>query len=275
MGLFGKLKDAVGIGSIKADVQLTAPGFYPGDTIAGNVILHEAASDTKVTSVLLQLNQIGTDVELTDVVTDDYYYGTQVESYEQEFRINETVYETFLGQDFEVTAGQRLELPFEVETPPDMAPSDKYNMWILKVHADLPGKVDARVNKPVKIMFDSNAPMMDEEPMDQDDDMPSPGERVLAFYDEWYEATVAGVMPDGVSINWDDGTNSMVSFDQLLPSETAIPGPNDLGVGQRVMVRFGDAFYEAAVGAVQMNQIGIQWDDGSQSWVGFHDVRVL
>ncbi len=277
MGLFGKLKDAVGVGSIKADIQLTAPGYYPGDTLAGNVVLQEAASDTKVTSVLIQLNHIGTDVEVTDVVTDDYYYGTTVETYEEEYSVNEIVYETFLGQDFVVTKGQRLELPFEVATPPDMAPSDGYNRWFLKCHVDLPGKVDCRVNKPLKIMVDANAPApMMEPPVDDGGDMPAPGERILAYYeDAYYECTVNSVMPNGINVAWDDGSETMVGFDQILPSEGSIPGPADLGMGMRVMAKSGDGFYEAAIGAVQGNQAGIQWDDGTQSWVQLFDIRLL
>lgn len=278
MGLFGKLKDAVGIGSLKADIQLTAPGYYPGDTVSGHVILHEAATDTQVTSVLLQLTQIGTDVEVTDVITDDYYYGQQLESYEQELKINEVVFEQFLAQDFTVTKGQKLELPFEISTPPDMPPTDGYNRWILKVYADLPGKVDAKVVKPVRFMVDGDAmpaePMYDAPPAD--DDMPVPGERILAWYDDaFYECTVNAVMPDGVDVHWDDETDSMVGFDQILPSESAIPGPADLGIGIRVMAKHGYGFYEASVGAVQMNQVGIQWDDGGQTWIPIHDVRLL
>lgn len=278
MGLFGKLKDAVGIGSIKADIQLTAPGYYPGDTVSGNVVLHEAASDTKVTSVLLQFTHIGTDVEVTDVYTDDYYYGTTVETYEQEYSINEVVFEQFLAQDFTVTKGQKLELPFEISTPPDMPPTDGYNQWLLKVHADLPGKVDARFTRPVKFMVDGAAPpaqpMYDAPPVD--DDMPVPGERILGWYeDAYYECTVNSVMPNGVNVHWDDGTDSIVMFDQILPSESAIPGPGDLGIGMRVMAKFGDGFYEASVGAIQAQQVGIQWDDGSQTWIPIFDVRLL
>ncbi len=54
-----------------------------------------------------------------------------------------------------------------------------------------------------------------------------------------------------------------------------MPGPGDLAPGQRVMAKFGDGFYEAAISAVQMNQMSIQWDDGSQSWVPITDVRLL
>jgi hypothetical protein len=275
MGLFGKLKDAVGIGSLKAEVQLTAPGFYPGDALAGNVILKEAASDTQVTSVLLQLVRLGTDVQITDVVTDDYWHGPQVESYEQQFKVNEVVYETFLAQNFTVAKGQRLELPFEIATPPDMLPSDNYNQWLLKAHADLPGKVDCRVTKPVKIMMDGNAPMM-EPPPPVGGGLPAPGERILAYFDDaYYECTVNSVMPNGIHVAWDDGSDSVVGFDQVLPSESAIPGPADVAVGMRVMAKYELGFYECTVGAVQMNQVGIQWDDGSQTWVPMYDIRLL
>ena len=76
MGLFGKLKDKIGIGTLKAEVQLDQPGFAPGEIIAGKVALHGAASDTKVTSVLIQLVNFGTDAAVAEVVTQDYYHGT-------------------------------------------------------------------------------------------------------------------------------------------------------------------------------------------------------
>lgn len=278
MGLFGKLKDAVGVGSLKAEILLTAPGYYPGDTLAGNVVLSQAASDTQVTSVLIQLYRMGTDVERTDVISEDYWGGTYWESYEQSFKINEVVFEQFLAQDFVVTKGQRLELPFEVSTPPDMAPSDGYTQWVLKAHADLPGKIDCRAAKPVKVMVGGGAPMeqYDPPPVDDGGDMPSPGERILGYYDgEWYECTVVSVDPQGLNVNWDDGTSSMVTYDQILPSESAIPGPGDLAPGQRVMVKFEEAFYEASIGSVQMNQASITWDDGSQSSVPLYDIRLL
>ncbi len=212
MGLFGKLKDAVGIGSLKADIILTAPGYYAGDTLAGNVVLSEAATDTKVTSVLLQLVRLGTDVEITDVVTDDYWHGPQLETYEQEFKINQVEFEQFVGQDFVVTKGQRLELPFEVNTPPDMEPTDQYNKWILKIHVDLPGKVDCRVAKPLKIMMGGGGPVdYAPEPVDSGGDLPAPGERILAFYeDAHYECTVASVEQAGINVSWDDGTTSII-----------------------------------------------------------------
>jgi len=274
MGLFGKLKDAVGIGSLKAEIQMSAPGYYPGDTLTGNIILSEAATDTKVTSVLIQLVHAGTEVEITDVVTDDYYYGTQLEIYEEQFTVNEVVYETFLAQDFTVVTGQRMELPFEISTPPEMVPTDGYNQWMIKCHADLPGKVDCRTVRPLKIMIDGNAPVAAPPPPASDD--PVPGERILAFYeDAYYECTVAQCQPQGVYVNWDDGTDSMVSWDSILPSESAIPAPVDLAIGMRVMARSGDGFYESSINAISGAQVGIQWDDGTSSWVTIGDVRLL
>lgn len=277
MGLFGKLKDAVGIGSLKAEVQFNAPGFNPGDSIAGKVLLHQAASDTKVTSVLLQLTNIGTDVETTDVLTDDYWYGAQWETYEQEFKYNSVLFEMYLAQDFVVTKGQKLELPFDITTPPDVLPTDKYNKYIIKVHVDIPGKIDTKCAKPVHIMTGGAMPVDDFGPQGgPGDDLPAPGERILAYYeDAWYECTVAGIHDAGISVAWDDGTDSMVGFDQILPSESAMPGPADLGIGMRVMARYDEGFYEASISAISGAQIGIQWDDGSQSWVTLADVRLL
>jgi hypothetical protein len=278
MGLFGKLKDVVGVGSLKAEIVLTAPGFYPGDTLAGSVVLKDAATDTDVTSVLLELRRMGTDVERTDIVSEDYWGGTYWESYEKSFKVNEAVFEQFLAQDFVVAKGQRLELPFEITTPPDMAPSTGRTQWVLKAHVDLPGKMDCRVAKPVKIMVGGSMPMepYPPGPTGDDGDLPSPGERVLAFFeDAWYECTVAAVVPGGISVNWDDGTSSVVSLEEVLPSESAVPGPGDLAPGQRVMARYDLGFYEATIATVQRDQAGIQWDDGTQSWIPLHDIRLL
>ena len=88
MGLFGKIKDKIGVGSLKAEILLDQPGFEPGEAVVGKVALHSAASDTPVTSVLLQLVNFGTDVEVTEVITDDYWRGTSWESYENKFKYN-------------------------------------------------------------------------------------------------------------------------------------------------------------------------------------------
>ena len=287
MGLFGKLKDAVGIGSLKVEVQLTAPGFYPGETISGSVVLKDAASDTRVTSVLLQLTHLGTSVAVTEIISEGYWGGTQWEAYEKKFKINEVVFEQFLAQDFVVAGGQVLELPFDIGTPPDVAPSDKYNHWILKVHADLPGKMDAKATKSVKLMVGGAAPPPDRDlgydpaaasapPPGADSDLPSPGERVLAFWeDAWYECTVIGLGPGAITVTWDDGSTASVALEEVLPSESAMPGPADLAQGQRVMARWEDAFHEATVASVSPHQIGIRWDDGSESAVPIGDVRLL
>lgn len=290
MGIFGKLKDAVGIGSLKAEIQLTAPGYYPGDVISGSVVLKDSASDTPVASVLLQLTHLGTSVAITEIISENSWGDTQWEAYEKKFKVNEVVYEQFLAQDFVITRNQRLELPFDIGTPPDMNPSDQYNKWVLKVVADLPGKMDAKAAKPVKIMVGAAAPPPVEDagdapgfggvqappPSGHDTDLPSPGERVLAFWDDaWYEATVVGVDPSGIEVTWDDGATATVSLDEVLPSESALPNPGDLSRGQRVMARFEDAFHEATVASVSPRQVGIRWDDGSESTVALDDVRLL
>ena len=285
MGLFGKLKDAVGIGSLKAEIQLNAPGYNPGDTLSGAVVLHGAASDTTVTSVLLQLANIGTDIETTEVITEDYWYGTSWETHDRKFKYNTVLFEMYLAQNFVVTNGQRLELPFDITTPPDLLATDKHNTYVLKTHVDLPGKVDCRAARAVHILVGAVGAAMDPtmDPammgptMDEGGgDLPSPGERILGYYeDAWYECTVVQVGPQGVQVNWDDGAASMVTLDQILPSESAIPQPSDLAVGQRVMARYGEGFYEATIGAVSMQQVGIQWDDGAESWVELSDVRLL
>lgn len=286
MGLFGKFKDAVGIGSLKAEIQLTAPGYYPGDVISGSVVLKDAASDTPVASVLLQLAHLGTTVAVTEIISENAWGATQWEAYEKKFKVNEVVFEQFLAQDFVVTRNQRLELPFDIGTPPDVNPSDQYNKWVLKVLVDLPGKMDAKATKPVKIMVGAGAPPPVDDagygggeappPPGPDSDLPSPGERVLAFWDDaWYEATVVGVDPSGIAVTWDDGATATVSIDEVLPSESAVPGPGDLSRGQRVMARFEDAFHEATVASVSPRQVGIRWDDGSESMVALGDIRLL
>jgi hypothetical protein len=288
MGIFGKLKDAVGIGSLKAEIQLTAPGYYPGDVISGSVVLKDAASDTRVASVLLQLTHLGTNVAITEIVSENQWGDTQWEAYEKKFKVNEVVFEQFLAQDFVVTRNQRIELPFDIGTPPDMNPSDQFNKWVLKVLADLPGKMDAKATKPVKIMVGAAAPPpgygadddggygVQPPPPGPETDLPSPGERVLAFWDDaWYEATVVGVDPSGIAVTWDDGATATVSLDEVLPSESALPNPGDLSQGQRVMARFEDAFHEATVASVSPRQVGIRWDDGSESVVALDDVRLL
>lgn len=291
MGLFGKLKDAVGIGSMKVDINFATPGVNPGEPISGNAVLHGAASDTRVTSVLLQLVNFGVDVQTVDVITDDYWYGSDWETYEKKFKHTTVLFEMYLAQDFTLATGQRLELPFDIATPPDLFPSDKQNRYMLKILVDLPGKIDAKAAKPVKVLVGGGAAMAGghghavyHEDGDYDDggyeddggDMPAPGERVLAFYDDaHYESTVLAVLANGIHIQWDDGADSVVPFEAVLPSESAVPTMGDLAIGQRVMARYGDGFYESSVGAVQPGQVGIQWDDGTQSWVGLHDVRLL
>ena len=276
MGLFGKLKDAVGIGSMKADIIYAVPGINPGEPIQGNVVLDGAASDTKVTSVLLQLVNFGVDVETVDVVTEDYYYGTEWETYERQFKHQTVLFEQYLAQDFTLAKGQRLELPIDISTPPDMLPSDKYNRYVVKIHVDIPGQIDAKCAKPLKVLMGGGAVAAGPDYADDGGDYPEPGERVLAFYeDAHYESTVLAVMPNGIHIQWDDGTDSVVPFETVLASESAVPTPADLGIGMRVMARYGDGFYEATVGAVQPGQVAINWDDGSQTWVGLHDIRLL
>jgi len=283
MGLFGKLKDAVGIGSLKVEVVLDRPGLHPGDEISGNVVLSDAASDTKITSVLFQLVNFGIDIETTDVVTEDHYSGTQWDSYQKKFKHQTVLFETYLAQAFTIVKGQRLELPISITTPPDMLPSDKQNRYVLKVHVDIPGQIDSKVGKPLHIMTGggSSEPMMAGPGMDSSGpadggDLPTPGERVLAYYeDAYYECTVLAADPAGAQVQWGDGTDSVVSMDVVLPSESAMPSPADLTVGQRVMARFDEGFFEAAVGAVEGDQVGVRWDDGGESFVSLSDVRLL
>jgi hypothetical protein len=280
MGLLGKLKDAVGIGSMKVDIQFANPGINPGDPIAGNAILHGAASDTRITSVLLQLVNFGVDVQTVDIISEDYWGGSDWETYERKFKHATTLFETFLAQDFTLAKGQRLEIPFDISTPPDLLPSDRFNRYVVKVVVDIPGMIDAKAARPLKVLVGAGMAMggaaRSGAPVEDAGDMPSPGERVLAFYeDAHYESTVLAVLPEGIHIQWDDGADSVVPFDAVLPSESAVPTPADLGVGQRVMARYGDGFYECSIDAVQGAQVGIQWDDGSQTWVGLHDVRLL
>jgi hypothetical protein len=158
-----------------------------------------------------------------------------------------------------------------------MYASDKQNRYVLKIHVDIPGQIDAKCAKPVRVLHGGGAPMMDEEyPPEEEGDLPSPGERILGYYeDAFYECTVLNVTPGGVHVQWDDGTDSEVPMDSVLPSESAMPTPADVAIGQRVMAKYGDGFYEATVGAVQPGQLAINWDDGSQTWVPFTDVRLL
>ena len=147
MGLFGKLKDAVGIGSLKAEIRLNVPGINPGENISGNVVLSGAASDVKITSVLFQLVNFGVDIQTTEVITDDYYYGTQWDTYEKQFKYQTVLFEQYLAQDFTMAKGQNLELPFDITTPADMYASDKQNRYVLKIHVDIPGQIDAKCAK--------------------------------------------------------------------------------------------------------------------------------
>jgi len=102
----------------------------------------------------------------------------------------------------------------------------------------------------------------------------APGQRVLAYYEDgWYEATVAGVDARSVHINWDDGTSSPVEPDAVR--QLVMPGPGKIQAGQRVMARYEETFYEATVGAVSPGQVGISWDDGTESWVPEGDVRLI
>ena len=76
-----------------------------------------------------------------------------------------------------------------------------------------------------------------------------PGERVLGFYEgEWYECTVSADTGGGVSVAWDDGTASMVHYDDVMAVGDPLAQPGVLRPGDRVMARFGDAFYEATLG---------------------------
>lgn len=101
-----------------------------------------------------------------------------------------------------------------------------------------------------------------------------PGARVLGCYEgEWYEATVSQAQPDGVYLNWDDGTASMVSMEELRPS--TMPGPSDIGPGARVMAKYEEVFYECAIAFLDSGGATINWDDGTQSYVALHDIRLL
>lgn len=102
----------------------------------------------------------------------------------------------------------------------------------------------------------------------------NPGARVLGCYEgEWYEATVSQVQPDGVYLNWDDGTASMVSMGEFRPS--AMPGPSDIGPGARVMAKYEEVFYECAIASLDSGGATINWDDETQSYVALHDIRLL
>ena len=281
MGLFGKIKDKIGVGSLKAEILLDQPGFEPGEPVAGKVALHSAASDTQVTSVLLQLVNFGTDVEVTEVVTDDYYYGTSWDSFEKKFKYNQVVFEQYLAQSFTVAAAQKLEFEFNIGTTPDVIPTDKYNGYMLKVHVDIPRQIDTKAAKPVHIMFSGGMPPqmgMGAPPVDQGGDVPQPGERILAYWEEddcWYECTTNLVDGYGVHVTWDDGSTSQVPFDMIRPSEGSMPGSYDLSPGMRVMAKYGEGWYEAGVSLATPQQVMILWDDGSQSPVNYADVRLF
>ncbi len=279
MGLFGKIKDKIGVGSLKAEILLDQPGFEPGEAVVGKVALHSAASDTPVTSVLLQLVNFGTDVEVTEVITDDYWRGTSWESYENKFKYNQVVFEQYLAQSFTVAAAQKLEFEFNIGTTPEVVPTDKYNGYMLKVHVDVPRQIDTKAAKPVHIMMSGGPPpqMGMEAPAGDLGDVPEPGERILAYWEEddcWYECTTNMVDQYGVHVSWDDGSTSQVPFEMIRPSESAMPRSFDISNGMRVMAKYGEGWYEATVSLVSPEQVVIAWDDGSQSPVSFADVRL-
>lgn len=280
MGLFGKLKDKIGIGTLRAEIQLTQPGFEPGEPITGQVVLHSAASDTQVTSVLLQLVNYGTDVAVTEVVTEDYWRGTSWDAHEKKFKFNEVVYEQYMAQGFVLATGQRLELGFDIGTTPEVVPSTKYNGYMLKVHVDVPGQIDTRAAKPVHIMISGAPPpqLGMDGPGPAPDDVPQPGEYILAYWEEdecWYECTANMVDQHGVHVAWQDGSTSHVPFDSIHPYNSTGATPQDLAPGMRVLAKYGDGWYEATVGGASGAQVSISWDDGTQSWVSLVDVRLL
>jgi hypothetical protein len=65
----------------------------------------------------------------------------------------------------------------------------------------------------------------------------------------------------------------MVSMGELRPS--AMPGPSDIGHGARVMAMYEEVFYECTVSTVAAGGATIDWDDGTQSFVALHDIRLL
>jgi hypothetical protein len=112
--------------------------------------------------------------------------------------------------------------------------------------------------------------------------VPTGPARPLAYYEDgWYECAVLESGPQGHHIQWDDGTDSWVATDELLPTGETIPHASQLSSGQRVVARYEVGFYECSVASVDPGDMVnpakalINWDDGAESWVSIKDVRVL
>jgi hypothetical protein len=105
--------------------------------------------------------------------------------------------------------------------------------------------------------------------------------RVLAFFEDgYYEATLLESNESGHHLSWDDGTDSWVVPSHLLTNGMTAPHPSQISVGQRVLARYEHGFYESTAASIDPGdmvnpaKVLIQWDDGTESWVGVHDVRL-
>ena len=189
---------------------------------------------------------------------------------------------------YELAAGQSKEDGFilsDIDIPgqlaklgyhdPNMAVGNPAIRLVIEVVADVKGSpFDPKVTAEVALTGDEASA-----PSPQASAGPA---RPLVWYEDgYYPATITETTPQGHHIQWDDGSDSWVAPEAVLASWQSVPHPTQLAPGQPVVAAFEGGFYRSTVGSVDpadmVNpaKVLIHWEDGTESWVGISDVRLV
>lgn len=269
MGLLGKIKKAIGAKEPQIQFEVSAPGYDPGDKISGSVLLIGTDRPVKIHSILLQF-----------VHTSACTVSNSWDTFKKVKTTRTVITEQFLSHKLILDEEQRIKFPLNVEIPADIFPSSSENQYSLSCLIKLEDKKEINSEEPIHIITKASPDMIPQQETspqpDDDRGTPSIGERVLALYEEnWYEGIVGDIGEYGIQIKWFDGTDSWVASTRVLPSETAVPTAQDLAIGQIVMAKWDEAFFESSVIALEGDQAKIHWDDGTKDWVKLEDIRLL
>jgi len=129
MGLFDKLKGAVGLGQPKLSVNLSSSSIKRGNSIAGTITIGEAKRELPIKEFVVQ------HIEIYHTEKWDKNRGEMVPSKEESV-VNKLVIPM---SGHTLKAGESLNKEFELEVSDQSKVSQKPYTHKLKVYADTPG----------------------------------------------------------------------------------------------------------------------------------------
>ncbi len=141
MGLFSKLKAAVGIGNPKIQCLLESNQVYRGDTIKGTIELKGTSGEVPVAGFI---------IELVEVVTQTRWNANTKR--EEDYKVDQVVARNLIPMNGQVIkADEVISKEFEVLISPNSKISSFPVAHILGVSADIPG-LDSRAQQEIFII---------------------------------------------------------------------------------------------------------------------------